>query len=734
MATVIRFFIPFLLWLIVFRDFFLHHNTINLDTFLTYALAKFFINNILNGIFPLWDPFVYLGTPFYAASILGFLNPLIYLVAILVKLGLNYYDAYLVYLTLSFFLGCVGFYFLSKVLLKDKFLAYLSFLSILFSGVGGSLFTQANMLLMFVPAVWFFYFLIRFTEDFRPGALLGLTFSAMIVMTSYIPLHFVTMVAVSILIFTCLNFQKTKAIVLGLCHFVKKNWIVSCLCGLALGVAFSPFVLYKLSEQKGEIVHPSRHCNYKNIQECFEATMKDGQKMSYFETAFAGSLGERVCVQDLFSHLDKISFGQDGFFYVPILCYLLIFLAAVAHFDRTVVLLLGVGVVILLIALGPASLFHRFLYEHIFYFSYFRNLFFFMVFLMPIVILLAFAQLKLFLEQKERSQNTRLPLPFILTITFLHLIFWAGLIKTGHIVVSSFVTVFLSLLLFVLYGLGYLKKDSPIFKGILVILVLMQPVEVFAFYNKNARRFQCELPRFSGEPGFSLRRPQGTLENACLVHRFSPFSRDFWYDMLMEDSSGSIGFPGQVNRDVFLLSLALDPSLFSGYVRNKFWLYTHVGAFPQNYQGWNHLQGTLQAQTDMAWVLDPDQSLLAAFPLEPFHSLSQASAVNQESEDFRVLHFDVNSLKFSTRFPLAKFLVYTDSFHTNWKLFINGTINRLYKVNGGFKGIGLPAGENIVELKYDPPGKNIYIFITAFFMLFMAGTMVILYRENRGLS
>src|SRR5437867_2516175 len=116
---------PFLLWIFAFRDFFFHAHSINLDTITSYSLTKFFMNNILNGVFPLWDPYLYLGTsPVPGYVLFGFLNPLIYLVGLLVKLGFNYYGAYLIYLAVLFFLACLGFYFLSKVILQNNTLAF----------------------------------------------------------------------------------------------------------------------------------------------------------------------------------------------------------------------------------------------------------------------------------------------------------------------------------------------------------------------------------------------------------------------------------------------------------------------------------------------------------------------------------------------------------------------------------------------------------------------------------
>ena len=66
------------------------------------------------------------------------------------------------------------------------------------------------------------------------------------------------------------------------------------------------------------------------------------------------------------------------------------------------VLLSGMALLIGLIALGNASGLLGFLYRHIFFFAYFRNLFFLGVFFIPIVILLGLYQLQMLLSIKPQ--------------------------------------------------------------------------------------------------------------------------------------------------------------------------------------------------------------------------------------------------------------------------------------------------------------------------------------------
>ena len=53
----------------------------------------------------------------------------------------------------------------------------------------------------------------------------------------------------------------------------------------------------------------------------------------------------------------------------------------------------------------------------------------------------------------------------------------------------------------------------------------------------------------------------------------------------------------------------------------------------------------------------------------------QAQIISQDSAEFKIIQFDVNFIKLRTNFSSAKFLVYNDSYHTSWKVFVNGKEN-----------------------------------------------------------
>ena len=68
----------------------------------------------------------------------------------------------------------------------------------------------------------------------------------------------------------------------------------------------------------------------------------------------------------------------------------------------------------------------------------------------------------------------------------------------------------------------------------------------------------------------------------------------------------------------------------------------------------------------------------------------------------------------------ARFLVYNDSFHSGWRVAVNGKPQKLYRANIAFKGVWVPGGEHIVLLRYRPLWQHIfYHFLVIFFGLFL---------------
>ena len=84
-----------------------------------------------------------------------------------------------------------------------------------------------------------------------------------------------------------------------------------------------------------------------------------------------------------------------------------------------------------------------------------------------------------------------------------------------------------------------------------------------------------------------------------------------------------------------------------------------------------------------------------------------------------MLAFDTNFIKFKTNFSTPKFVVYVDSFHDRWRAFLNGKKTRLYRADIAFKGLWVPSGENVVDLRFGQSWQYVfkYFLLGIFYMV-----------------
>jgi len=669
MPRIFAFVSPCVLWVFLMRDFVFGKIPVNMDSNAIYGDTKYYFNNILNGVIPLWEPFISLGRHFYAIAICNLFNPVTQLIPLLKILGMSYAQAFVVYMVVYFLIGCVGFYFLVKEILKDQGMAYLAYVALMFSSLGGSMFTQMTFLELVVPTIWFFFFLLRFARQQGQGHFLGLILSMMVLVSSYLPFYFMTVFFCFLFTFIILYSPQVKDFCMALYHFLIKHWRLSLLAIIGILLAAAPLLAYKILDGSGDLVAPGRHCQYSSAQECYDRTMGRQGGMAYDEITRSGTLGERLDMQYLFGNLDKISYGSDSFLFLPVWIYVLLGLSLFLPLKRLTILLSVMIVFIGLIASGHASFLHEFLFKHIFFFAYFRNLFFFGAFLIPIMILLALYQLQMLLSLKAENRSAKKGI--ILGVIFLHaLIFWF-LKHFQGVPMLSYVSLGLSVLILSFYYSGIFRFSIKVWIGILALLVILQPAWILRAYALNATEFSSVLPSMETAPVFSWMRPKTAEVSKARIYQFVPYE-DFWYEMSMTDAPAKVGYPQSATRWTFDLSEHTPPDVLENYARYKFVLYDDFNAVGKPLKG-------------------------------PSPTLS-------------VDHFDVNTLKMKSNFSQSEILVYNDSYTTSWKSYVDGKPVELLLVNGAFKGVKIPAGAHEIEFAYHPPG-GVWVYIAATLVL-----------------
>ena len=215
--------LAFAIWIVTFWDFLTGKLSLIDDATSYYEHTKFFVENLAQGIFPLWDPFWHSGTSndFFLRRI-GSFNPLYLLMVGLKAIGVPYQFAYLGSITAYYWGGMIGFYLLVMRIYNNRFLAYAGYLILLFSALGTRLF-DSYMMLVTVPIIWFFYFLTAFSQAPKKYLFLGIVLSFMILMGTYIPFYFLFFLGIFLVCFTLFYIKQLPVILGRYINFLKTN-------------------------------------------------------------------------------------------------------------------------------------------------------------------------------------------------------------------------------------------------------------------------------------------------------------------------------------------------------------------------------------------------------------------------------------------------------------------------------------------------------------------------------
>lgn len=704
---IIIFSVSFLFWLFVFKDLVFGSIPLNGDTNANYLILKYFFNSILNGTFPLWDPYTYLGRHFFYILSSCALNPFAWVIPLLHMVGFDFYQAYLCFIVGYYFVGCLGFWFLLSDILKDERSAFLGFVLLLFSGMGAMLFNQVLIVYIFVPSVWFCVFMVRFFRSLSSYDFLFGISALMVLCVSCFPFYFVTFFLIFNVLFVLIFPDIWLECFYGLRDFIRRRFPVVVFGLLALTIAFGPMIIFKMMDAKGDAVFPGRHkCQSADKRQC-----SDDAKLSYGEIAYYGSLGERLPGRRTFEHLDKFDFNSDDFFYIPVICYFMIALALFTRFDRLRLLVMGVSMGVFLVALGAASPVHGFLYDRIFYFEYFRNLYFLMAFLIPLFVFFAAAQFKALLDAQTRISVKTSGSIVVLAATLMILI----LSWQGHALDVTYVTVVLSAFLALLYGLGLFNQRGWQLMVLLMFVAVMEPWYVFVSFQSHIPAYNCLFPKSTARNGFSWKRPSNDTLDLCMPLYRNELYSNLRYPADMRDSYGLYdSFPDTLMRYAFQLSQHIPRTEISSYSSNKIIVYDQVLDMKEEDTGL--LREALGSRSNLAFVSGLDSQLnTLRFPRA--ESPKEMIIADSQTLEIKVLKFDPNRLLLTTHFEGEKFLVYNDAYSSYWKAYVNGRLARVYRTNIAFKGVHLPAGDNTVDLRYEPPGG-------AWFYLILLGAMI----------
>jgi uncharacterized membrane protein YfhO len=82
--------------------------------------------------------------------------------------------------------------------------------------------------------------------------------------------------------------------------------------------------------------------------------------------------------------------------------------------------------------------------------------------------------------------------------------------------------------------------------------------------------------------------------------------------------------------------------------------------------------------------------------------LSGAEAAQVNGESAVITHYADSDVVIEARTPHAKWLCLSDTFDKNWRATVNGRSERVYKANGLYRAVPIPAGLSVIRFHYHP--------------------------------
>jgi len=692
---------PVLSWVYSFRGFLSGKYMLGRDARNFFVYVNYFIYNIMHGVYPAWDPFLAWGRPNeLQLRTIGELNPLLHIMTLLNAIGCSPYLSFCVFMSVYFFLGILGFYFLAKLILKSKKFAYIASVILTLSSFGWIVFTDPEVVLIFVPTVWFFYFFLNCLIKPSRVSVLGLTYTIMLIMATYIPFYFATIFLFFIVLLGVAYFRLIPKAFSNIFRFVRKNKVFVLVCAILIIVSIAPGFLWYLSNGSGEYIASGRQTSLK------AAAMDIGLAQH----------------GNFWGHTDlkQIVLGQDvrGVcpFYVPICLFLMVWLSIGNLFNKRLFILLGLSLSLFFVTLLNLTPVYAFLYKYIFFFKYFRNMHYFLwLGILPSIILFSLEHVRQILNYETNSGRKR---NIIVGYMFvLHAVFFAVLYSIGNKSWTVNATILLSFIIFSAYFLGFLKRKVVLFIAILAIVVSLHPFEIFSQISKLAvEGGNLRDTVYPKTIPFSLTRPtEGRSEPIAGKIPFLSDTSGF-YDQFFRGSAWS-----------FSLQENIDPKILKRYVSHKFFVFDSTRNISPKKFSFPGIRYVLNGGINEAFVMDAGEKSVGQMSGKGLQK--KAVSINEESDRFRIIHFDVNTVKIMTDFDDEKFLVYNDSSFPGWRVFVNGEKALLLQANVAFKGVWIPRGKNTVVFAYRL--KRFYVYQFILMGIFAGAFLYLLYILRR---
>ncbi len=652
--------ISILLWCHLFRFLLNASAPLQGDAFPYLGHIRFYVENMMRGVYPLWNPYENVVNEFFLRRI-GEFNPFFGVIALLKTAGLPFQIAHRIFLAGYFFLGMGGFYLFCRRLFGDQRVSFMATLTLFFSALGAQTF-ESFLLLEIVPYIWFFFFLTAFVQTPRRIFMLGAVFALMIINITYIPFYFYVLFSLFLLIFAMLYAPGLGQLAARARDFAKHNRMFTLACAGLLAVSLIPGMLWYQQARRGEALPVDRHVGSTSPNSATVGLNKVNE----------GGARLYLILDRQFVNLDKLELKD---FYIPLFAFLMLAAGAWLRLNRRLVCLFGFGCVVFLIGLADASYVHEFLYKYTPFFKYFRNMQFFLwLGVLPVFILFVAEELRVFLKSTESKNPNRGALSAWVIVV--HGAASGFFLYSGISGFATYAVIVLSLIWMLahIWGLGRPQITLIILWG----AVVLQPFEAFS-------RFALAYP--------PLPRPEFAYE---FNYAFElPTAEAIQRATNGEVRSKSYDPPYFTTQWFYKASSHVNNVVLGKYGDMPFIAYDRVESVSGEVD-WQRLEGALTYFENVAFVSSPN------VPTGTGTAPPAARVMSNTDQDFKVLKFDANEMKVKMSFAEPKFLVSSVNYHSQWRAFIDGKPAPLWRTNVFAQGLWVPAGDHVVHWRFAP--------------------------------
>ena len=95
-----------------------------------------------------------------------------------------------------------------------------------------------------------------------------------------------------------------------------------------------------------------------------------------------------------------------------------------------------------------------------------------------------------------------------------------------------------------------------------------------------------------------------------------------------------------------------------------------------------------------------------------------------KKDSLTITQFKESNIKGDIQLATPKILFFSIPFDEGWKATVNGADSKLYRINAGLMGLNIPAGNNTVEIKFEPRLMKKGMWVSILALLVFVGLLL----------